>query len=132
MSDLLLDTCAVLWLAQGAEITPASRAAVNERGVNVSPISAWEIANLVRKGRIAATLPIASWFHQAIGKMAAQLPPLSVEILTGSCNLPGRPPNDPADRIIIATARQTDMTVVTRDRLILEYSRAGHVRSMAC
>jgi PIN domain nuclease of toxin-antitoxin system len=132
MSDLLLDTCAVLWLAQGAEITPASRAAVNERSVNVSPISAWEIANLVRKGRIAATLPIANWFHQAIGKMAAQLPPLSVEILTGSCSLPGLPPNDPADRIIIATARQADLTVVTRDRLILEYSRAGHVRTLVC
>lgn len=132
MSDLLLDTCAVLWLAQGAEITPASRAAVANRSLNVSPISAWEIANLVRKGRIAATLPVANWFHQCIEKMSARLPPLSVEILTGSCSLPGSPPEDPADRIIIATARQADMTVVTRDRKILDYSRAGHVRSLVC
>lgn len=132
MSDLLLDTCAVLWLAQGADITPASRTAVTERSLNVSPISAWEIANLVRKGRIAATLPVANWFHATIGKMDARLPPLSVEILTGSCSLPGSPPDDPADRIIIATARQADMTVVTRDRQILDYSRAGHVRSLVC
>ena len=132
MSDLLLDTCAVLWLAQGADMTPASRTAIADRNLNVSPISAWEIANLVRKGRLASTLPVATWFHHAVGKMAAEMPPLSVEILTGSCSLPGLPPDDPADRIIIATARQTDMTVVTRDRQILDYSRAGHVRSLVC
>lgn len=132
MSDLLLDTCAVLWVAQGAEMTQASRTAIAERSLQVSPISAWEIANLVRKGGLAVTLPVANWFHQAVAKMAASLPQLSVEILTGSCNLPGSPPDDPADRIIIATARERDMTVMTRDRLILEYSRAGHVRAMAC
>lgn len=132
MSDLLLDTCAVLWIAQGAEMTAASRAALTERILNVSPISAWEIANLVRKGRLAASLPIANWFHQATSKMAARLPPLSIEILTASCSLPGSPPDDPADRIIIATARDRDLTVVTRDRRILDYSRAGHVRSLAC
>lgn len=132
MSDLLLDTCAVLWIAQGADISPASRTAIIDRDLHVSPISAWEIANLVRKGRLASTQPVADWFHQAIGKMAAAMPPLSVEILTGSCSLPGEPPDDPADRIIIATARQADMTVVTRDRQILGYSRAGHVRTMMC
>ncbi len=132
MSDLLLDTCAVLWLAQGADMTPGSRTAIADRNLNVSPISAWEIANLVRKGRLASTLPVANWFHQTIGKMAAGMPPLSVEILTGSCSLPGSPPDDPADRIIIATARQADMTVVTRDRQILDYARAGHVRTLVC
>jgi PIN domain nuclease of toxin-antitoxin system len=132
MSDLLLDTCAVLWLAQGADMTPASRTAIVDRHVNVSPISAWEIANLVRKGRLASTLPVASWFHQTVGKIAAEIPLLSVEILTSSCSLPGSPPDDPADRIIIATARESDMTVVTRDKQILEYSRAGHVRTLVC
>ena len=132
MSDLLLDTCAVLWIAQGADMTSASRAAIADRSLSVSPISAWEIANLVRKGRLASTLPVANWFHQTVGKMAASLPPLSVEILTESCSLPGTPPSDPADRIIIATAREADLTVVTRDKLILDYSRAGHVRTLAC
>jgi PIN domain nuclease of toxin-antitoxin system len=132
MSDLLLDTCAVLWLTQGAEMTQTSRSAIAERNLHVSPISAWEIANLVRKGRIAATLPVTTWFHQAIAKMTASLSQLSVELLVGSCALPGLPPDDPADRIIIATARERDLTVVTRDRRILDYSRAGHVRSMVC
>lgn len=132
MNDLLLDTCALLWLATGAEMTKASREAVASRSLHVSPISAWEIANLVRKSRIAFTLPVVTWFRQATGKMAATTPQLTVEILANSCGLPGAPPDDPADRIIIATAREADMTVVTRDRLILDYSRAGHVRALAC
>lgn len=132
MSDLLLDTCALLWLANGADMTPESRSAVASRNLHVSPISAWEIANLVRKSRIAFTLPVASWFRQTTDKMAAATPQLSVEILANSCGLPGSPPDDPADRIIIATAREADMTVVTRDRQIIEYSRAGHVRTLVC
>jgi PIN domain nuclease of toxin-antitoxin system len=132
MNDLLLDTCALLWLASGAEMTEKSRAALAERSLHVSPISAWEIANLVRKSRLAITLPVASWFRQAANKMDAATPHLSVEILAGSCALPGIPPDDPADRIIIATAREADMTVVTRDRQILEYSKAGHVRTLVC
>jgi len=132
MSDLLLDTCAVIWLAQGAEISEESKSAVETRVLHISPISAWEIANLVRKGRLASTLPVAQWFRQTAAKIAANLSDLSIDILTGSCSLPGSPPADPADRIIIATAREKDMTVVTRDRDILEYSRAGHVRALAC
>jgi PIN domain nuclease of toxin-antitoxin system len=132
MTDLLLDTCALLWLANGAEMTPESRAATASRNLHVSPISAWEIANLVRKSRLAITLPAARWFRQATGKMAATTPQLTVEILADSCDLPGSPPDDPADRIIIATAREADMTIVTRDRQILEYSRAGHVRTLVC
>ena len=132
MSDLLLDTCAMIWLAQGAEISPESKAAIEARVLHISPISVWEMGNLVRKGRLASTLPVAQWFRQTAAKMAASLPDLSIEILAGSCSLPGSPPGDPADRIIIATARETDMTVVTRDRRILDYSRAGYVRTLVC
>ena len=132
MSDLLLDTCAILWLAEGVELAAEARAKITKQNLHVSPISAWEIANLVRKSRIALTLPAATWFRQAAGKMAATMPQLTVEILADSCGLPGSPPSDPADRIIIATAREADMTVVTRDKHILDYSRAGHVRTLVC
>lgn len=132
MSDLLLDTCALLWLANGAEMTPESRKAIADRSLQISPISAWEIANLVRKSRLAFTLPVKTWFRQTVGKMEAEIPQLTVEILADSCGLPGSPPDDPADRIIIATAREIDMTIVTRDKRILEYSRAGHVRTLVC
>jgi len=132
MSDLLLDTCALLWVANGTEIAAEARTALGRRSLQVSPISAWEVANLVRKSRIGLTVPVASWFRQTTEKMAAAMPQLTVEILTGSSNLPGSPPADPADRIIIATAREGDLTVLTRDKVILDYSRAGHVRTLVC
>lgn len=132
MSNLLLDTCAILWVAEGAELALEARTAIAKQALHVSPISAWEIANLVRKSRIALTLPPANWFRQAAARMAAAMPQLTVEILADSCGLPGSPPGDPADRIIIATARESDMIVVTRDKDILSYSRAGHVRTLPC
>jgi PIN domain nuclease of toxin-antitoxin system len=132
MNDLLLDTCAVLWLAQGAKMSAEARRAASEQVLHVSPISAWEIANLVRKNRIALALPVTAWFRQATSKMQAAMPSLTVEILANSCELPGQPPDDPADRIMIATARETNLVLMTRDSKILAYSRAGHVRTMAC
>jgi PIN domain nuclease of toxin-antitoxin system len=132
MNDLLLDTCAVLWLAQGAKISAEARRAIAENELCVSPISAWEIANLVRKNRLALTYPVTAWFRRAVDKMQAEMPQLTVDILANSCDLPGRPPEDPADRIMIATARETDMIIVTRDSHILAYSRTGYVRTMVC
>jgi PIN domain nuclease of toxin-antitoxin system len=132
MSDLLLDTCAVLWLAEGVELSDDARKMIPDSKLNVSPITVWEIANLVRKKRIALAMPVAKWFLQTVDKMQATMPELTVEILAGSCELPGSPPGDPADRIIIATARETRMVLLTRDKNILAYSRAGYVQTMAC
>ena len=132
MSDLLLDTCAVLWLAEGIELTDDARKAIDDCRVIVSPITVWEVANLVRKKRIALTMPVANWFRKTVNLADAELCDLSIEILAGSCELPGSPPNDPADRIIIATAREASMVLVTRDKDILAYSRAGYVRTMVC
>lgn len=132
MSDLLLDTCAMLWLTQGTEMKDEARAAIAERNLHVSPISAWEIANLARKSRIVVAMPVAAWFRQAAEKMEARMPQLTIELLAGSCTLPGEPPGDPADRIIIATAREAGLSIVTRDCAILSYSQAGHVQTLAC
>jgi PIN domain nuclease of toxin-antitoxin system len=132
MNNLLLDTCAILWLAQGTKMSSESRRAIAEQDVHVSPISAWEIANLVRKNRLALALPVTAWLRRAIDGMQAAMPALTAEILVNSCELPGQPPDDPADRIIIATARDANMILVTRDSQILAYSRTGHVRTMVC
>lgn len=132
MNDLLLDTCAVLWLANRIELSAQARQAIVGSNLNVSPISGWEIGNLVRKGRIILSMPVVTWFRLTVDKMQATMPELTIEILAGSCGLPGSPPNDPADRIIIATARETGMVLVTRDKAILAYSGGGHVRTMVC
>jgi PIN domain nuclease of toxin-antitoxin system len=46
--------------------------------------------------------------------------------------LPGEPHRDPADRLLIATARQLRATLITRDELILAYARQGHVDAIPC
>lgn len=132
MSDLLLDTCAVIWIGEGVGLNSQAQKAIAERGLYVSPISAWEIANLVRKNRLALTRPVAAWCRELVEKAGAVMPHLTMETLVASCLLPGAPPKDPADRIIIATAREQGLSIVTRDRMILAYSEAGHVRAMAC
>lgn len=132
MNDLLLDTCALLWLADGSELASDAREAIASGNLHVSPISVWEIANLVRKKRIALAMPVVKWIRRTLEKTEAALSELSIDVLAGSCELPGSPPRDPADRIIIATARETSMAVMTRDKNILNYSRAGYVRTIAC
>jgi PIN domain nuclease of toxin-antitoxin system len=132
MSDLLLDTCAVLWLAAGSELTADARKAATDGKLNVSAISVWEIANLVRKNRVVLAMPVAKWFRQTMDIMAAAMSELTVDILANSCELPGSPPSDPADRILIATAREASMVLMTRDKQILAYSAAGYVRTIVC
>jgi PIN domain nuclease of toxin-antitoxin system len=132
MNNLLLDTCALLRLAEGIEMTSDARKAAADANLTVSPISVWEIANLVRKNRVVLAMPVVKWFRRALDAMTAATSELSVDILANSCELPGSPPSDPADRILIATARETSMILMTRDKHILAYSRAGYVRTMAC
>jgi len=132
MSDLLLDTCAMLWLAEGIELTADARKAATDGKLNVSAISVWEIANLVRKNRIVLAMPVVKWFRQTMNMTAAAMSELTIDILANSCELPGSPPSDPADRILIATAREASMVLMTRDKQILAYSAAGYVRTMVC
>jgi PIN domain nuclease of toxin-antitoxin system len=65
-------------------------------------------------------------------KMQASLAALSADLLIASQHLPVAPPSDPADRIVIATARHFSLTIVTRDETILRYGRAGHAHVMEC
>lgn len=106
--------------------------AASEDNVRISPISAWEISTLVVRGRINLSMPVETWFDKLVsaeGLFLADMPPT---VLIRSASLPGNPPNDPADRIIIATAREFDYTIITRDGQILDYARAGLVKAMAC
>ncbi|MCY4197693.1 MAG: type II toxin-antitoxin system VapC family toxin [Rhodobacteraceae bacterium] len=137
MSDYLFDTCALLWVGWNdplseEAIVALDTAAQRHRPVYVSLITAWELGHLVSKNRLRLPISPARWFRRAIKSGGLTDAELSVEILADSCLLPGSPPRDPADRMIIATARHLDLTIITRDRLILAYSEEGHVRSLAC
>lgn len=136
MTALLLDTCAGLWVAAGQAISRESREAIDvgvlAGGLFVSPISAWEIATLVRKGRIALSMSPDKWFDAFLALPGVALAPMPPRILIASAFLPGDPPNDPADRIIAATARDQNLVLVTRDRKLLSYGIEGHMRVLAC
>lgn len=134
---LLLDTCAVIWMGEDAPIAPAAVAAMDAAETNgtpvlISPISAWERGMLVSKGRLRSPLSPKAWFDRILGVGGIKLAPLSPDILADASFLPEPLHRDPADRIIIATARALDLTIVTRDKLILDYAAQGHVRVIAC
>lgn len=98
----------------------------------VSPITAWEAGTLARKGRFKSTLAPSRWFERlraAPGMAVSEMPP---EVLIASTELPSFPTNDPADRIIAATAREYGFTVVTRDRPLLDYGKQGHLSVLEC
>ncbi len=87
---------------------------------------------LISKGRLPTTRTASAWFEDVVQTVGAEVVDASVPILIGSSFLPGSIHNDPTDRIIIATAREHDLTIITRDRAILAYGAAGHVKTLAC
>ena len=137
MSEFLLDTCTVIWLANGDLIHPEATERLNanyreRQNTYASPLSAWELGTLVSRSRLRLERPVLKWFEDFLERGQITLAALSVPVLVDSSFLPGFPPADPADRIIIATARAMNLTILTRDRLILDYSKEGHVRAMKC
>jgi PIN domain nuclease of toxin-antitoxin system len=135
-TPLLLDTCAVIWLFNRSRMSENSRKAIAEAAVNrclyVSPFSGWEIATLAKKGRIALTMSSQAWFAFVAEHPAVTLARLDYTLLIDSCGLPADPLNDPTNRIMVATARALRLTIVTRDRAILDYASQGHVSGMEC
>jgi PIN domain nuclease of toxin-antitoxin system len=134
--NLLLDTCAILFLANGTSMNDETENEISEAAYDgrlyVSPMSAWEIGIGVAKNRLKLPLDALGFFQRFLRIMNAQLSALSPEILVGSSNLPGRIHGDPMDRILISSARSLDMVLVTRDEPILAYSADGHLRTLAC
>ncbi|HSF93787.1 MAG TPA: type II toxin-antitoxin system VapC family toxin [Thermohalobaculum sp.] len=137
MTSLLLDTCALIWIAAGDPISEEAQNALREaseegRAVCVSPISAWEVGLLVARGRLALSMPPQAWLDAFLAQPGAELAPMPVDTLVDSSFLPGSPPRDPADRIVLATARASGMRIMTRDRAMLDYAQQGHAWAMEC
>lgn len=135
-APFLLDTCAALWIVRDEISKPAadalSAAWEADETVYVSPISAWEIGVLASRGQFKSPNSPQRWWQRLLGRPGIGLCELAPEVLLGSSFLPGTPPRDPADRIIAATAREYGFTLLTRDRLLLDYAVAGHLHALAC
>ena len=90
-------------------------------GLGICTISLIEIARLVSVGRIILPVPIQEWFEISLAQEGVMLIPITPEIAIDAQSLPGSFHKDPADRIIVATARISDCSVVTVDKKILNY-----------
>lgn len=137
MQPILLDTCAIIWLAQAKSLSRLATERLNEARDTggqtcISPISAWEIGGLVSRGRLQISATPQHWFARMFDAPNVRLVEMSPDLLIASSFLPGKPPRDPVDRIIAATARDLGATVVTRDRVLLDYGEQGHISTLAC
>lgn len=135
MSLVLLDTHAWVWLMNGSKrLGPRARKAVDQSaqagGVLVAAISTWEVAMLVAKGRLVLDRDVGEWVRTALAQPGIRLEALSPEIAVAGARLPGDPHGDPADRMIAATARHCGATLLTDDRLLLDYGKAGQIKTL--
>jgi len=136
MPGLLLDTCTIIFIAENQAIDPAARRGITAAGavggVFVSPVSAWEIGLLAAKRGFAFVPDPKAWFQSFMMNQGVRLAALTPEIAIDSCLLPPSVHADPADRLLIATARDLQLPIVTRDRRILGYAQAGLVAAIFC
>ena len=137
MQPLLWDTCAAIWIYEKARLSRAAIDAMStahREGVPsyVSPITAWEVGMLTARGRLQLLIRPERWFANLFAVPGVRLAELSPDLLIASSTLPGKPPNDPVDRIIAATARELGATLMTRDRALLRYGQQGHIAALEC
>jgi PIN domain nuclease of toxin-antitoxin system len=93
----------------------------------VSVISVWEAAMLEPKGRMRFHKPCLDWVREALDTPGLTLAPITPEIAVDSSRLPGDFHGDPADRILVASARSLGVPLLTRDSKLVEYGRRSFV-----
>ena len=135
MTDsLLLDTHVWYWFAEGradrlARSVPRriERAVADGRAF-VSAMSAWELGMLVAKRRLLLATDVADWIDASREPPGVRIAEVTAEIAVDSTKLPGTLHYDPADRLIVATARSLGATLLTCDERIVAYGEDGNVR----
>jgi PIN domain nuclease of toxin-antitoxin system len=121
---MLLDTHVWVWSQESPEqLGPAARRSLTEPAalVHVSSISSLEIARLVRGERLRLAGRLQTWVSESLAALRADTVPLTHEVAVDGYELPGEFHRDPADRILVATARLYDLALMTADERILSY-----------
>ena len=137
-SSLLLDTHTLLWMVEnhprlGAGAAGAMNRAGREDRLSISAITLWEIGLLASKQRIDLHRDVMEWVHEVLALPGLSLVQLLPEIAVTSTRLPFEMHPDPADRILVATARRLGATLVTADRALLDLAGSGRFKAMdAC
>ena len=138
---VLLDTCAVVWLANGDPLARPALAAIlhagSRDGILISPISAWEVGLLSRpksgrNGAVGFMPDPKTWFARIMAGPGIGEASLTPEIAIDASFLPGELHGDPGDRLIVASARHLGAPIVTRDSRIIAYGRHGYVEVIPC
>ena len=129
---IVVDTHVLVWLAaDDVRLGEAARASISaeatEGGLLVSAITPWEIAMLAHKGRLLLGRETGAWIEAALALPGIRLEPITPAIAVDSVRLPGTLHPDPADRLIIATARHAGVPLLTADMAILAYGEQGYV-----
>jgi PIN domain nuclease of toxin-antitoxin system len=133
---LLLDTCALLWTVNRDPLRTDARNAISKAAsagaLYLSPVSAWEIGLLVRRGRLEFGIAAESYIERAFRLPGVRIAALTPEIAVRSSYLPGDLHEDPADRMLVSTAIVMGLKLITRDKRLLDYGARGFVAVMAC
>jgi PIN domain nuclease of toxin-antitoxin system len=129
---IVLDThVLVWWIAGDATLSKKAKAAIDKEmaggDIIISSITAWEIAMLVERDKLFLSMDVGSWLATVAEIEAIRFFPVDVEIAMKSVDLPGEFHKDPADRMIVATARKLAIPLVTKDEKIRAYA---HVKTI--
>jgi PIN domain nuclease of toxin-antitoxin system len=125
VTPALFDTHALIWWVDDPKrLSPAQRRAVRTAGARghlwVSEITFWEVASLVERGRVRLTLSVDAWLERAAAEPLVRRCGISPAIVQELVSLAITRNWDPADRILVATARVLGAKLVTSDTRIVE------------
>lgn len=123
---ILLDTNVWLFAANEPEVLPREVQAVLDRRdvqFGLSAISLWEVGKKHQIGKLELNQELGSWLKGALADHI-QLLPISSEIIADAMSLPDFPNRDPADELIVATARVHKLTLLTADTKLKSYRHA--------
>ncbi len=125
MAGLLLDTHVWWWtISEPQKLSQGAIEALvdaEDEEIAIAFISLWEFAMMVSRDKISLSIDPAEWMRYSLYQIGVRAIPLDERIAIESCGLPGNFHKDPADRIIVATARIYDMKLLTKDEKILDY-----------
>ena len=128
---ILIDTHIFVWWTSDPErLRSSHREVLSTRAERfaLSVISCWEVAKLVEYGRLDLDRPVLEWIVSALERHHLELLPLTPTIAVESTQLPDPFHRDPADQIIVATARINEIPLLTEDSKIIDYPHVPLVR----